>query len=115
MLVVQLVGGRPTEVGRRIGRLHGLLADTRVSSCGTGRGVGLPDGVFECVFQRGRVREPEAAGPWLAIRWTQRGRASGRLGEGAHVLRRMDGSSERVRAGERVEYGETPVLVAYRA
>ncbi|MFF0730243.1 helix-turn-helix domain-containing protein [Streptomyces chartreusis] len=114
-LVVQLVGGRPTEAGRRIGRLHGWLADTRVSSCGKGRGMGLPDGVLECVFQRGRVREPEAAGPWLAIRWTQRGRASGRLGEGAHLLRRMDGSSERVRAGERVEYGETPVLVEYRA
>lgn len=114
-LVVQLVGGRPTEAGRRTGRLHGWLADTRVSSCGKGRGMGLPDGVFECVFQRGPVREPEAAGPWLAIRWTQRGRASGWLGEGAHLLRRMDGSSERVRAGERVEYGETPVLVEYRA
>ncbi|MFD5862408.1 helix-turn-helix domain-containing protein [Streptomyces chartreusis] len=114
-LVVQLVGGRPTEAGHRIGRLHGWLADTRVSSCGKGRGMGLPDGVFECVFQRGRVREPEAAGPWLAIRWTQRGRASGRLSEGAHLLRRMDGSGERVRAGERVEYGETPVLVEYRA
>ncbi|MET9966346.1 helix-turn-helix domain-containing protein [Streptomyces sp. NPDC006356] len=114
-LVVQPVGGRPTEAGRRIGRLHGWLADTRITSCGKGRGVGLPDGVFECVFRRGQDGGPEAAGPWLAIRWTQHGRASGRLGEDASLLRRMDGGSERVRPGERVEYGETPVLVEYRA
>lgn len=114
-LVVQLVGGRPTEAGRRIGRLHGWLAGTRITSCGKGRGMGLPDGVFECVFRRGQDHEPDAAGPWLAVRWTQHGRASGRLGEGAHLLRRMDGGSERVRPGERVEYGETPVLVEYRA
>ncbi|MEV0218119.1 helix-turn-helix domain-containing protein [Streptomyces sp. NPDC050704] len=112
-LVVQPVGGRPTEAGRRIGRLYGWLADRRITSCGKGKGVGLPDGVFECVFRGGQSRDPDEAGPWMAVRWTQRGRASGRLGEGAHLLRRMDGSSERVRAGERVEYGETPVLVEY--
>ncbi|NGO13602.1 helix-turn-helix domain-containing protein [Streptomyces sp. HC44] len=114
-LVVQLVGGRPTEAGRRIGRLHGWLADKRITSCGKGSGVGLPDGVFECVFRRGQDREPDAVGPWLAVRWTQHGRASSRLSKGAYLLRRMDGSSERVRAGKRVEYGETPVLVEYRA
>ncbi|EPH43735.1 helix-turn-helix domain-containing protein [Streptomyces aurantiacus] len=110
-LIVQPVGGAPTEAGRRIGRLHGWLADRRVASCGKGRGVGLPDGVFECVFRRGQDGE----GPWSAVRWTQRGRADGRLGKGAYLLRRMDGGSERVRPGERVEYGETPVLVEYRA
>jgi transcriptional regulator with XRE-family HTH domain len=114
-LVVQPVGGRPTEAGRRIGRLYGWLADRRITSCGKGKGVGLPDGVFECVFRRGQGRDPDAAGPWMAVRWTQRGRASGQLSEGAHLLRRMNGSSERVRAGERVEYGESPVLVEYRA
>ncbi|MFG2552853.1 hypothetical protein [Streptomyces sp. NPDC048581] len=114
-LVVQPVGGEPTEAGRRIGRLHGWLADKRVSSCGKGSGVGLPDGVFECVFRHGPDREPDAAGPWLAVRWTQHGRVSDRLGKGARLLRRMDGSSERVRPGARVDYGETPVLVEYRA
>jgi hypothetical protein len=114
-LVVQLVGGRPTEAGRRIGRLHDWLADKRVTSCGKGSGVGLPDGVFECVFRHGPDREPDAAGPWLAVRWTQHGRVSDRLGKGARLLRRMDGSSERVRPGARVDYGETPVLVEYRA
>lgn len=113
-LVVQPVGGPPTEAGRRIGRLHGWLADRPISSCGKGRGVGLPDGVFECVFLRGEGREPDAAGPWMAVRWTQRGRARGELGKGAELLRRMDGGVERVRAGERVEYGESPVLVEYR-
>ncbi|GGR66555.1 hypothetical protein GCM10010252_00210 [Streptomyces aureoverticillatus] len=109
-LIVQPVGGEPTEAGRRIGRLHGWLADRRVASCGKGRGVGLPDGVFECVFRRGQDGE----GPWSAVRWTQHGGPDGRLGRGAYLLRRMDGSSERVRPGERVEYGETPVLVEYR-
>ncbi|MEV2254408.1 helix-turn-helix domain-containing protein [Streptomyces sp. NPDC050147] len=114
-LVVQLVGGPPTEAGRRIGRLHGWLADRRITSCGKGRGVGLPDGVLECVFRRGQDREADAAEPWMAIRWTQRGRTVSVLSKGAELLRRMDGSSERVRPGERVEYGETPVLVEYRA
>ncbi|QIB43478.1 helix-turn-helix domain-containing protein [Streptomyces aureoverticillatus] len=114
-LVVQPVGGSPTEAGRRIGRLHGWLAGRRITSCGQGRGVGLPDGVYECVFRRDTDRDPGTAGPWFAVRWTQHGRASGELGEEARLLRRMDGSSKRVRPGERVAYGETPVLVEYRA
>lgn len=112
-LVVQPVGGEPTEAGRRIGRLHGWLAGRPISSCGKGAGVGLPDGVFECVFRRGQDREPGTKGPWMAVRWTRHGRAEGTVGKGAELLRRMDGSSARVRPGERVEYGETPVLVEY--
>lgn len=114
-LVVQPVGGPPTEPGRRIGRLHGWLADKRITSCGKGAGVGLPPGVYECAFRPGGTREPAPSGPRMAVRWTQHGRAAAELGKGAHRLRRMDGRVERVRAGERVEYGESPVLVEYRA
>ncbi|MBJ3806253.1 helix-turn-helix domain-containing protein [Streptomyces flavofungini] len=114
-LVVQPVGGPPTEPGRRIGRLHGWLAGQRITSCGKGTGVGLPPGVYECVFLPGESRESGPTGPRLAIRWTQRGRAVAELDKGAHRLRRMDGGVERVRAGERVVYGESPVLVEYRA
>ncbi|MFD9858322.1 helix-turn-helix domain-containing protein [Streptomyces alboflavus] len=114
-LVVQPVGGPPTEPGRRIGRLHAWLADQQITSCGKGPGVGLPPGVHECAFRPADTREPDPSGPRLAVRWTQRGRAEAELDKGAHRLRRMDGGVRRVRAGERVVYGESPVLVEYRA
>ncbi|MFM9369631.1 helix-turn-helix domain-containing protein [Streptomyces sp. Da 82-17] len=106
-LVVQPVGGAPTEAGRRIGRLQGWIAGARITSCGRGPRVGLPDGVHECRFVHGRTSR------WTAIRWTRTGTAPAQLGLGAAKLRRLDGTSETVRAGERVVYGETPVLVEF--
>ncbi|MFC7305645.1 helix-turn-helix domain-containing protein [Streptomyces monticola] len=111
-LVVQPVGGAPTEAGRRIGRLQSWLADARITSCGFGTRVGLPEHVYECRFQRGDG-EPGTVRSWLAVRWARQGRASAELDAKARQLHRMDGGSERVRPGQRVEYGESPVLVEY--
>ncbi|OEV13383.1 hypothetical protein AN218_03740 [Streptomyces nanshensis] len=106
-LVVQPVGGRPTEAGRRMERLYGWLAGARISGCGKGRAMRLADGAYTCRFQRGGAR--------FDVYWTSHGRAGLTLPKGAHRLRHMDGSTVRARAGERISFGEEPVLVERRA
>ncbi|WP_314178399.1 helix-turn-helix domain-containing protein [Streptomyces winkii] len=106
-LVVQPVGGRPTEAGRRMERLFRWLADARISGCGKGTRMGLAEGAYTCRFER--------HGEPVHVYWTTRGRARVTLGEGAGVLRHMDGGTARVRPGDRIGFGEEPVLVEYRA
>ncbi|MDQ8701052.1 helix-turn-helix domain-containing protein [Streptomyces sp. LHD-70] len=108
-LVVQAVGGAPTEAGRRIGRLQEWISGTRITSCGRGERVGLPKGVHECRFVRGNGKE------WRAVRWTRSGTATTELEPGVSRLHHLDGTSEPARPGERIVYGETPVLVEYGA
>lgn len=105
-LVVQPVGGRPTPAGLRMGRLLQWLDGARIAACGQGGQLGLPEGVYTCRFERdGR--------PFL-VRWTTKGRVDVPAAEGEHLLRRMDGRSVRLRAGDRIGFGEEPVLVEYR-
>ncbi|MDJ1136908.1 helix-turn-helix domain-containing protein [Streptomyces iconiensis] len=106
-LVIQLAGGQPTEAARRVGRLRGWLEGAGITSCGNGARMGLDRGAYTCRFERGDKR--------LLVYWTTRGEADVRLGEGARVLRAMDGSEKPVRPGERLVFGEEPVLVEHRA
>lgn len=105
-LVVQPVGGRPTEAGRRMERLHGWLAGARISACGKGAAMGLADGAYTCRFER--------RGERLDVFWTTRGRARTTPAQGAYRVRHMDGATETVRAGARLGFGEEPVLVEHR-
>ena len=105
-LVVQPVGGRPTEAGLRMGRLKRWLAGARIGSCGEGRRMGLAEGAYTCRF----VRD----GKPLVVVWTTRGRSQVTLDEDALRMRRMDGSTARARPGERVGFGEEPLLIEYR-
>lgn len=104
-IVVQPVGGPPTEAGLRMGRLARWLQDARIASCGEGSRSGLAEGACTCRFERD--------GRTLRVYWTTRGRAEVTLRQGAHRLRHMDGSTGRARAGERLGFGEEPVLVEY--
>ncbi|MGP3986991.1 helix-turn-helix domain-containing protein [Streptomyces sp. 3N207] len=106
-LVVEVVGGPPTEAGRRIGRLQRWLAGARITSCGSGPGVGLPTGAYTCRFER--------KGSELRVYWTTRGEHRVRLGEDARLLRRMDGTESALRPGRRLPIGEEPVLVEHRS
>ena len=104
-LVVQPVGGRPTEAGVRMGRLMDWLDGAGVTACGEGARMGLAEGAYVCRFVRGDDR--------LLVAWTTRGRAGITLAEGAYRLRRMDGGTAHVREGDRVGFGEEPVLVEH--
>ncbi|OEU91612.1 hypothetical protein DB35_09345 [Streptomyces abyssalis] len=106
-IVVQPVGGRPTEAGLRMGRLARWLKDTSIVSCGEGGRSGLAEGAYTCRFERdGRA---------LRVYWTTRGRAEVTLGRGAQRLRHMDGSTTPAREGDRIGFGEEPVMIEYRA
>lgn len=105
-IVVQPVDGRPTEAGLWMGRLAGWLQDAGIASCGEGGRSGLAEGAYTCRFERD--------GRTLRVYWTTRGRAEATLRPGAHRLRHMDGGTARARAGDRLRFGEEPVLVEHR-
>ncbi|MER5362009.1 helix-turn-helix domain-containing protein [Streptomyces sp. NPDC002785] len=102
-LVVQPVGGRPTEAGLRMGRLRQWLDGARIAACGQGAQMGLPEGAYTCRFERG--------GKPFFVRWTTKGRADVPANEGEYRLRHMDGRTVPLRAGDRISFGEEPVLI----
>ncbi|MEU9116026.1 helix-turn-helix domain-containing protein [Streptomyces sp. NPDC048483] len=106
-LVIQPVGGPPTEAGLRIGRLQQWLDRARIAACGRGAQMGLAQAAYTCRFERGGAR--------LVVAWTSRGRAEMSVHEGAYRLRHMDGRTVRVRAGDRISFGQEPVLIEHRA
>ncbi|MFI2291360.1 helix-turn-helix domain-containing protein [Streptomyces niveus] len=108
-LVVQPVGGRPTEAGLRMGRLLESLDGARIAACGQGAQMGLPEGAYTCRFERD--------GMPLSVYWTTGGSAAVSLdpGEGPYRLRHMDGRTVRARTGGRITFGEEPVLIEHRA
>ncbi|MGH4031512.1 helix-turn-helix domain-containing protein [Actinomycetota bacterium Odt1-20B] len=108
-VVVQTPVGPPTEAARRIGLLRGWLAGASVTDCGRGAKVRLPGDAYECRFERGQER--------FAIRWTASGgehAVAVPLGAGARRVRTLDGAERAARPGERLRFGEEPVLVTYR-
>lgn len=107
-LVVQPVGGRPTEAGRRMERLYDWMRGARISSCGKGRAMGLEAGAYTCRFLRDGARAD--------VYWTTGKRVRTRpLADGVRRVRHMDGTKESTRAGARIGFGEEPVLVEYNA
>ncbi|WP_395370523.1 helix-turn-helix domain-containing protein [Streptomyces tubercidicus] len=106
-LVVQPVGGRPTEAGLRMDRLRQWLDGARIAACGQGAQMGLPEGAYTCRFERD--------GKLFFVRWTTKGRADVSANEGTYRLRHMDGRTVRVQAGDRISFGEEPVLIESRA
>lgn len=108
-LVVQPVGGPPTEAGRRIARLQQWLDGARIVSCGRGAGMGLAQSAYTCRFERD--------GAELSVYWTTKGRTELSLPDGAGTwrLNRMDGSTAEARGGARIGFGEEPLLVEHRA
>lgn len=105
-LVVEPVGGPPTQAARRMERLRQWLDGARIAACGRGERSGLPRSAYMCRFER--------HGRTLFVRWTTRGRAAMTLDDGAYRIRRLDGRTARVRAGDRITFGEEPVLVEHR-
>lgn len=61
-LVLQPVGGPPTKAAGHVARLHQWLTGSRIHSCGQGPAAGLPEGLWQCRFDR--------AGKTFLIWWT---------------------------------------------
>ncbi|GAA3693331.1 hypothetical protein GCM10022224_068570 [Nonomuraea antimicrobica] len=107
-LVLQAVGGEPTEAALAVERLQGWLAEARSRSCGQGSAIGMPANVWRCEFlvtDAGNTRR-------AAVVWSIGGMAKTTVREAAE-LRRLDGTSRRLRPLEVVTFGEDPVYVEY--
>ena len=106
-LVLQAEGGAPTGAALAVEQLERWLAHASSRSCGHGLPVGLPANVWQCTFS---VTGPDGSHE-AVVRWTDRGTASTTAGPGAQAVKRLDGSSTSVGAGEEISVTEEPVLI----
>lgn len=107
-IVLQPVGGVPTQAALAVEQLQRWLHNASIRSCGKGLGVNLPDNVFECVYSMadsGRTYD-------ATIRWTDRGTAAVSAHRGSYEVRHLDGTVETVQAGDTLTITEEPVLIA---
>lgn len=103
-IVLQGVGGPPTKAALAVQRLRRWLTGTRITACGQGRQIALPENVWQCEFRADDRR--------LVVRWTHTGTAATTVPPGVTVAHRMDGSTTGVRPGGTVTVTGRPVLLA---
>jgi hypothetical protein len=111
-IVLQPVDGAPTTAALFMAELQRWLRGAQITQCGQGTSVGLPANVWQCRFLI--PTDTGSAEPAL-IRWSESGRASMRLESGASEIRRLDGTTSAVRAGDSVQITERPILILYAA
>jgi hypothetical protein len=110
-IVLQAVGGPPTEAARFVEKLQRWLAGARVRSCGTGIPDSLPDNVWQC-----RLTVPNNRGgrDAAAIRWAISGATTLTAERGAYRLEHLDGRVDQIRPGQAISITERPILIRYR-
>jgi hypothetical protein len=106
-IALQAVGGPPTRAALAVEELQRWLAHTTTRSCGHGLAINLPDNVWQCEFTAEDHR-------LLTIRWTHSGTASTTAGPQVEELRRIDGTSTPLQAGDTIPVSETPELIIHR-
>ncbi|MCG5213074.1 helix-turn-helix domain-containing protein [Streptosporangium soli] len=108
-LVLQGEGGVPTAAALAAEQLQRWLAHAHSRSCGHGNAINLPDNVWQCELtisgDRGTTRP-------AAVIWTITGTAGTTVRQAAEV-RRLDGTSRRVRPGDTITVGEEPIFIEY--
>jgi hypothetical protein len=110
-LVLQPVGGVPTNAALAVDRLQSWLRRAYSRSCGRGNAANLPENVFQCEFT---IRESDRIYD-ATIRWTDKGTASVVAGRNAESIHRLDGNVEAVQPGDTITLTEEPVLIATTA
>ncbi|MBB4965445.1 helix-turn-helix domain-containing protein [Saccharothrix violaceirubra] len=110
-LVLQPVGGVPTDAALAVERLQHWLRHAYSRSCGHGSAARLPENVFQCEFT---VREPGRTYE-ATIRWTDKGTAAVVADRNAEAIHYLDGNVKAVRPGDTVTVTEEPVLIAAKA
>lgn len=106
-IVLQAVGGAPTQAALAVEELQRWLAHAQSRSCGHGLAINLPDNVWQCTF----IITESGRSHGAVIRWTQHGAAATVAGPGARAVRRLDGVATPVQPGDTVTVGEEPLLV----
>jgi hypothetical protein len=106
-IVLQAVGGAPTQAALAVEQLQRWLAHAQSRSCGHGLAINLPDNVWQCQFT---INEPGRRHD-ATIRWTQTGTAATTAGPGMRTIRRLDGATTAVEPGDTITVGEEPILI----
>jgi hypothetical protein len=108
-IVLQAVGGAPTQAALAVEQLQRWLAHAESQACGHGIAIGLPENVWECQFTiTGPGRTHEAR-----IRWTDTGTAQTAAGPGAQVVGQLDGTAAAVGPDDTITLTEAPILIEY--
>jgi hypothetical protein len=106
-IVLQAVGGAPTQAALAVEKLQSWLAHAQSRSCGHGLPINLPDNVWQCVFT---VTESDRRYD-ATIRWTQSGTATTTAGPGMKLVRRLDGTATTIEPGDTITVDEEPILI----
>jgi len=106
-LVLQAVGGQPTDAALAVQQLQRWLTHAQSRSCGHGPPIGLPDHAWQCDFT---ITDPDRRYD-ASIRWTDSGNATTPAGAGAVAVHRLDGATTAVQPGDTITIGEEPVLI----
>jgi transcriptional regulator with XRE-family HTH domain len=100
-IVLQVPGGPETKAARYLRELNAWLTGSSIHGCGHGRGAGLPDGLWQCRFDRD--------GKAFVIWWTVDRGMRVPVPGGTTSVEHLDG--RRTAAGADVTVTGTPVLL----
>lgn len=106
-IVLQAVGGAPTQAAMAVDQLQRWLAHARSRSCGRGIAINLPANAWACQFT---IVEPTRT-YHASISWTDSGTAAVTAGPGTRNVRRLDGTATATRPGDTITLTEEPVLI----
>jgi hypothetical protein len=106
-IVLQAVGGVPTNAALAVEQLQRWLAHAQSRSCGHGNAANLPNNVWDCEFT---ITEPGRTYD-VTIHWTDIGTATITAGPAAQAVRHLDGSSTTTRPGDPITVTEEPILI----
>ncbi len=110
-VVLQAVGGAPTQAALAVEQLQRWLAHAQIRSCGHGAEIGVPGNVWECDFT---VVEPTRTYD-AQIEWTDKGTATVNANPRAQALHRLDGSATIIGSRDAITVTGEPVLVESRS
>lgn len=109
-VVLQAEGQTPTKAGLFVGRLQQWLAHARITSCGHGLQIALPENVWQCEFL---LPDEHGTSRPARIRWTHTGTADVPVGAGAQRVDHLDGTTREVDSQGTEHITERPVLIRY--
>lgn len=109
-IVLQPVGGLPTDAALAVEQLQRWLRDAQSRACGHGTHLHLPDNVWQCEFT---VTEPGRTYD-ATVRWTATGTAVVTAGPRDEAIHHLDRRVTTVRPGDAVTITEEPVLIVSR-
>ncbi|MFD3939733.1 helix-turn-helix domain-containing protein [Streptomyces sp. NPDC058611] len=102
-IVLQPVGGSPTQAGLYVEELQRWLRGASITGCGMGSQAALPSNVWECRFVG-------ADGKEAVIRWAHEG-AARMSAAGKSAVHSLDGASIQVSTGDAITVTGRPVLI----